>query len=95
MWAEEGGDGGGEELLAVAAADDQRALLAGGDEHARLVGRDGDERVVAAQLAVGAPDGLVEPSPSRWRETRWAMTSASVSEVKTAPASTSSCLSSM
>ena len=58
---QEGGDGRAEELLAVAAAHDQRALLAGGDDDARLVGGDGDEGVVAAQLGVGAPDGLLEP----------------------------------
>ena len=57
---EEGGDAGGEELLAVAAADDQRALLAGADQHAGLVGGDGDERVVAAQAVVGAARGLDE-----------------------------------
>ena len=57
---EEGGDAGGEELLAVAAADDQRALLAGADEHAGLVGGHGHERVVAAQAVVGAARGLDE-----------------------------------
>ena len=56
--SEEGGDAGGEELLAVAATDDQRALLAGADHDARVVGGHRDERIVAAQPAVGAQDGL-------------------------------------
>ena len=38
--------------------DHQRALLARADEHAGLVGRHRDERVVAAQLVVGSADGL-------------------------------------
>ncbi len=93
---EEGGDAGGEELLAVAAADDQRALLAGADEHAGLVGGDGDERVVAAQAVVGAPDGLDEAVARRGRAAiRWAITSTSVSDVNSAPSARSSCLSSM
>jgi hypothetical protein len=57
---EEGGDARGQELLAVAAADDQRALLAGADDDAGLVGRHGHERVVAAEAVVGDPDGLGE-----------------------------------
>ena len=57
---EEGGDAGGEELLAVAAADDQRALLAGADQHVRLLAGHGHEGVVAAQVGVGAADGLDE-----------------------------------
>ena len=57
---EEGGDGGGDELLAVAAADDQRALLARADQQLRLVGGDGDERVVAADARVGGEHGVDE-----------------------------------
>ena len=57
---EEGRDRGGDEALAVAEADDQRALLAGADEHARVVRRHRDEGVVAAQLVVGLADGLGE-----------------------------------
>ena len=47
-------------MLALADADDQRALLARADEHARVVRRHRDERVVAAQLVVGAAHGLGE-----------------------------------
>jgi hypothetical protein len=57
---EEGGDRRAEELLAVAAPDHERALLAGGDDEARLVGGHGHERVVAAQARVGAAHGLLE-----------------------------------
>jgi hypothetical protein len=57
---EEGGDRGGEELLAVAAADDQRALLARADQQLGLVGGDGDERVVAAELTERLQDGVGE-----------------------------------
>ena len=95
---EEGGDGGGDELLAVAAADDQRALLAGADQQLGLVGGDGHERVVAAQAVVGgAARRRRGSSPaSRWREIRWAMTSASVSErERRRRRRRSSCLSSM
>ena len=38
--------------------DHERALLAGADEHARLVGGHRDERVVAAQVVVGEAHGL-------------------------------------
>ena len=54
---EEGGDRRGEEALALADAGDQRALLAGADQEARLVGVHGDEGVVAAQLGEGGADG--------------------------------------
>ena len=72
-----------DELLAVAAADDQRAFLARPDQQPRLVGAHRDERVVAAKLRVGA-----RGRPRRGRRrcaaaTRWAITSASVSEVNT------------
>ena len=52
---------GGHELLPVPAPHDEGALLAGGDDHARLVRRDRREGVVAAQAAVGEPHRLGEP----------------------------------
>ena len=57
---QEGGDGGGDEALALAHAHHQRALLAGADQHVRLVGGHRHEGVVAAQVVVGAADGLHE-----------------------------------
>ena len=41
---DEGGDVGAEEVLAVAEADDQRAVAAGADDHAGLVGVHGQQR---------------------------------------------------
>ena len=58
--AEEGRDRRGDEALAVAQPDDERALLARAHQHSRVVGRHRDEGVVAAQLVVGAADGLGE-----------------------------------
>ena len=94
---EEGGDGGADELLAVTSTDHERALLAGRHEQVGIVDADRDEGVVPAEAVVGGPDGLDEVLAAlklSARETRWAMTSASVSEVNTAPSATRPCLSS-
>ena len=85
--AQEGGDGAGEEGLALAAADDQRALLARADERLGLVERHRDEGVVALELVVGGAHGLEQRAGGQVVGDRWAMTSASVSLVKTAPMS--------
>ena len=86
---QEGRDRGGDEALALAQAHHQRALLAGAHEHARVVGRHRDERVVAAQLVVGLAHGLGEVAVSRCCAIRCATTSASVSEVNSAPSAAS------
>jgi hypothetical protein len=58
--AQEGGDRGGDELLAVAPPDDQRALLACSHDETGLVRGHRDERVVAAEVGVGATHRLDE-----------------------------------
>ena len=71
--------------LALAEPDHERTLLAGAHEHARMVGGHGDERVVPAQLVVGEPGGFHQVAV-QVLEIKWATTSASVSEVNSAPA---------
>ena len=52
-FVEEGGNRRGDEVLPLADANDQRGFLAGSDQNARRIGMHGDDRVVAAQVAVG------------------------------------------
>ena len=66
--AQERGDRGGDEVLALADADHERAVLAGADDRVGVVGRHGDERVVAAQLEVGEPRRLGEVSGAKHLE---------------------------
>ena len=89
--AEEGRDRRGEEALAVADAGDQRALLARADQQLRRVEAHRDERVVALQLGVRGAHGRGEVAvvASRCEAIRCAITSASVSLVKTAPSARS------
>jgi hypothetical protein len=54
----ERGDRRRDEALPLAEAHDERALLARAHQHARVVGRHRDERVVAAEVVVGEPHGL-------------------------------------
>ena len=60
--AQERGDRRRDEVLSLAHADHERAVLAGADDRVGVVGRYGDERVVAAQLQIGEPRCLGEAS---------------------------------
>ena len=72
-------------MLAVAAADRPAGTPCGRRRARRARRRHGDERVVALELGVGGADGVDERRRRQWCGDRCAMTSASVSEVKTAP----------
>ncbi len=74
---------GGQVVLALAHAQHQRRAFAG-DDHARGLGLvDDGDRVGAVQPGMAALHRVEEVGVCRAWSTRWAMTSVSVSDVKT------------